>query len=207
MQGTPQPSHPSGRPPAALAVGRRLRDVRTSKGLTLRALASEVGVTASLLSQVENGQVNPSLDTLLKLAASLATPVSQFFTEDEPVLAERPADVAEHPVARVGARDLLTFPDGVTWENLLSQREPDLEWVLITYPPHMPHPPPMLRHGGKDYGLVLSGELTVALAFEQQTLGPGDAVSFDGTTPHRVWNATDEPATATWFIRNRHRAD
>jgi transcriptional regulator with XRE-family HTH domain len=203
-----QPSGaPPNRPTASLAIGQRIRDVRNAKGLSLRALATEVGVTASLLSQVENGQVNPSLDTLLGLATCLTTPVSQFFVDDHPSAPECPTSSEAQSVVRAGARDHLAFPDGVTWENLLSQSEPDLEWVLITYPPHTPDPPPMLRHGGKDYGLVLSGQLSIALAFDEQVLGPGDSIAFDGTTPHRVWNPTDQLATAAWFIRDRHRAD
>lgn len=195
---------------ASHAVGSRLRRLRNLKGLSLRALASEIGVTASLLSQVENGQVNPSLDTLLRLAAGLATPVSYFFPNDEShqetEQGPEPPERTASPVVRSAHRERLEFIDGVIWENLLPHPEPDLEWVVITYPPRAPEPPPLLRHGGNDYGLVISGEVTVALGFEEYRLSPGDSIAFDATTPHRVFNNTPASASAVWLIRNRHRS-
>ncbi|MPZ52439.1 MAG: cupin domain-containing protein [Acidimicrobiia bacterium] len=136
--------------------------------------------------------------------------MSYFFPEDDveqETKQELPAsEPSELHVVRSEHRDRLEFTDGVTWENLLPQPEPDMEWVLINYPPGAPEPPPLLRHGGKDYGMVIVGKLTVTLGFEEYGLQSGDSIAFDATTPHQISNQTTEPASAVWLIRNRHRA-
>jgi quercetin dioxygenase-like cupin family protein len=51
--------------------------------------------------------------------------------------------------------------------------------------------------------LVISGELILTLGFEEHRLGPGDAVSFDSTTPHGYRNDGTEPAVGVWFVLER----
>jgi quercetin dioxygenase-like cupin family protein len=57
-----------------------------------------------------------------------------------------------------------------------------------------------MRHPGSEYGFLLSGELVLTLGFEDMTLRPGDAVSFDSTTPHRYRNDGTEPAIGVWYV-------
>jgi quercetin dioxygenase-like cupin family protein len=57
-----------------------------------------------------------------------------------------------------------------------------------------------MRHGGSEYGYLLSGELVLTLGDEELRLGPGDAISFDSTTPHRYRNDGLEPALGVWFV-------
>ena len=61
----------------------------------------------------------------------------------------------------------------------------------------------MVRHGGREYGVIISGRLEVQVGFETYSLGPGDAVHFDSTTPHRLSNPHEEPCTAVWFVLER----
>ena len=60
-----------------------------------------------------------------------------------------------------------------------------------------------MRHTGTEFGFVISGELTLTLGFETHRLVPGDAVSFDSSTPHGYRNETDEPAVGVWFVLER----
>jgi quercetin dioxygenase-like cupin family protein len=62
----------------------------------------------------------------------------------------------------------------------------------------------MLRHGGKEYGYLLSGRLGVKIGFEEYELGPGDAISFDAQVPHRLWCIGARPAVAIWAVVRRH---
>jgi quercetin dioxygenase-like cupin family protein len=61
----------------------------------------------------------------------------------------------------------------------------------------------MMRHGGREYGHVISGRLRVQVGFEAYTLGPGDSIHFDSMTPHRLSNPYDEPCAAVWFVLSR----
>ena len=47
---------------------------------------------------------------------------------------------------------------------------------------------------------VLSGRLSLTIGFDDYVLEPGDSVSFDSTTPHRLHNEGDEPVAAVWFV-------
>ena len=57
-----------------------------------------------------------------------------------------------------------------------------------------------MRHGGKEYGYVTGGRLGVQVGFERYDLGPGDSISFDSSSPHRLWTIGDEPAEAIWVV-------
>ena len=62
---------------ADFEVGQRLRDLRATRGLSLRALAEASGVTASALSQIENGKNSPSVSTLKKILTALGTTLGE----------------------------------------------------------------------------------------------------------------------------------
>ena len=69
-----------------LQVGRRLRELRARRGLSLRALAEQSGLNYNTLSLIENGRTSPSVNTLRQLARALGAPMSAFFEQEE----ERP---------------------------------------------------------------------------------------------------------------------
>ena len=55
----------------------------------------------------------------------------------------------------------------------------------------------MMRHPGREYGVVLEGRLGVRLRFEEYALGPGDSIAFDSTQPHRLWNLESCPSSGS----------
>ena len=57
------------------------------------------------------------------------------------------------------------------------------------------------RHTSREYGIVISGTLTVQVGFEKAELGPGDSIAFDSMIPHRFWNETSDEVRCVWFIR------
>jgi quercetin dioxygenase-like cupin family protein/DNA-binding XRE family transcriptional regulator len=58
----------------------------------------------------------------------------------------------------------------------------------------------VMRHPGWEYGFLVSGGLMLTLHGENLRIGAGDAVSFEGTAPHRYFNDTPEPAVGVWFV-------
>jgi XRE family transcriptional regulator, master regulator for biofilm formation len=60
-------------------VGKRIKEIRQERGLSVRALARKLETDHSYLSKVENGKVTPSLETLVKIADALQCNVSDFF--------------------------------------------------------------------------------------------------------------------------------
>ena len=174
-------------------IGRRLRELRAARGLSLRQLAKEIDASPSLLSQVENGKVTPSVDTLYVLARALAVPVASFF--GDAAASERIATPGAW-VVRAGDRQRITLQHGVTWENLLPHEESGLRFMEIRYPPGADSGEQMLRHQGRDLFVVLEGELTFRVGFSEHRLGPGDSMSFADFQPHQLRNEGDTEARA-----------
>jgi len=61
----------------------------------------------------------------------------------------------------------------------------------------------MSHHKGREFGLILEGELIVELGFEFYTLRPGDSIIFDSMTPHRLTNQNAKPMRALWVVLNQ----
>ena len=66
-------------PQAEAEPGTAVRVLRERQGLTIAALARQVGPSAAAISQIKSGTVQPSLTTLRRLAAALGLPVFRFF--------------------------------------------------------------------------------------------------------------------------------
>jgi transcriptional regulator with XRE-family HTH domain/quercetin dioxygenase-like cupin family protein len=91
----------------------------------------------------------------------------------------------------------------VLWDLLTRDHDPGADFLEIRYDPGSSSAQHMLRHTGREYGLVLDGVLTVTLAFEEFALEPGDSIAFDSSTPHRLSNRGDVAMRAIWVVTNR----
>jgi transcriptional regulator with XRE-family HTH domain len=168
----------------AAAIGARLRDLRSARELSLRQLAKRIGASPSLLSQIENGKVTPSVDTLSLLARALAVPVAAFFGESP---AGEPG-FAGAWVVRAADRQRISLEHGVTWENLLPREEAGVRFMEIRYAPGATSGEHLLRHPGRDLFVVLAGELVFRVGFGEHRLGPGDSIAFANFEPHQLRN-------------------
>jgi transcriptional regulator with XRE-family HTH domain len=82
---------------ATAGIGERLARLRGERGVKVSALARTIGVSPSLISQIERGQSRPSVSTLFDLAQALDVPVDAFFRDGVPAVAENPAPTAPTP--------------------------------------------------------------------------------------------------------------
>jgi len=183
-------------------IGPRLRAAREARALSLRALAERVGLTASLLSQIETGQVTPSVDTLFALAEGLDLAVTYFFADVHTPLAPAPGSL----VVRRADRRRVELDHGVVWESLVPAEEPGIEWMMIHYPPGAVSAATPQRHGGRDYGVVVRGCLTARVGFADYQLQRGDAIAFDASIPHQLRNDGQAAVEAVWLVLDRHAA-
>jgi len=208
--------------PAYSELGDRLRSARTARGQSLRSLAEHVGVSPSLISQVERGLARPSVNTLYALARELDVSFDELLfadvrptagTSEIPPRPAQPADgwpASPHdPVQRAADRRSIRLASGVIWERLTTESLPNVDFLYVTYevggassPEHE-----FQRHGGQEWGYVLSGRLGVTIGFDDHVLEPGDAIALDSTKPHRLYNLGDEPVHAIWFVHGRRPVD
>src|SRR5262245_30119083 len=187
-------------------IGPRLRAQREQLGLSLRELARRIGVSASLISQIERDKVNPSVSTLYSLVRELHLGMGELFsTETAPPLSPVPAELPAPALVTADARATINLAAAVTGERLTAGGEQSVEIHRIDYNPGSESCPEdsLVRHGGKEYGYVISGRLGVQISFDRYDLGPGDSISFDSSSPHRLWTLGGLPVEAIWFVVGR----
>ena len=187
-------------------IGPRLRAQREQLGLSLRELARRIGVSASLISQIERDKVNPSVSTLYSLVRELRLGMGELFsTESAAAPLSSPAERQAPARVTADARATINLASGVTWERLTAGGDPSVEFLRVVYKPGSESCPEdsLVRHGGKEYGYVMSGRLGVQISFDHYDLGPGDSISFDSSSPHRLWTLGNQPVEAIWVVVGR----
>jgi transcriptional regulator with XRE-family HTH domain len=189
-------------------ISERLREERVKAGISQRELARRLGLSASLISQLESGQSRPSVGTLYSIVTELGVSLDRVIRgDDAPEVSE--AGVAGRngrgPLVRPGERAAIDLDSGVRWEELTAEREDDVDFLLAIYEVGGASTPDrsLIRHQGREYGYVVSGTLGIQVGFQEYELQPGDSVAFDSTTPHRLFNTGDVPVHAIWFVVGR----
>ena len=210
---------PDGDGHAASTLGGRLREKRLAQGLSLRELARRLDVSPSLVSQIETGKIQPSVRTLYAIVSELGASLDEVFAAHRRFLSVPSPDGARADgrasgagsggvlVQRAGERSVIDLESGVRWERLTARNERDVEFLHTIYPPGSESAPAdaLVRHNGREFGLVLGGRLSVTVGFESVVLEPGDSVFFESTIPHRLHNDGDEPVTAVWVVLGRQQ--
>src|SRR6185437_7697097 len=187
-------------------IGAKLREEREKRNISLRELARRVGVSPSLISQIELDRVNPSVSTLWSIVSELGMTMSEVFGET-PETAEQPATAHEvdRMVASPETRRVINLASGVRWERLTPHNDPDVEFLYVVYPVGGESSPEhaLVTHGGREYGYVSSGTLGVQVGFDEYVLGPGASIVFDSSAPHRLWTIGSTPVHAIWVVIGR----
>ena len=199
------------------AAGARLRSRRQELGLSLRELGDRVGVSASMLSQVETGRCRASVAVLYRLVNELGLTLDDLFDDSAAAPATAAADAPvtssstrrragkrapQRPVLTRGERVTIELESGVTWEKLSNAAPPGLEFILVTYRPGSSSGKSgkFSQHEGFECAYVVSGELTFHHKFDTWTLTAGDTITFDAAEPHRLENHGTEDVVAVWLV-------
>jgi transcriptional regulator with XRE-family HTH domain len=200
-------------PEALEAIGDRLREAREQRGLSQRKLAQRLGLSPSLISQLESGQTRPSVGTLYSIVTELDISLDSVIRGGDDV---RATDVVADtdgasPVVRRHERQTLDLDSGVRWEELSTISEEGVDFLRATYQVGGASTPDesLMRHHGREYGYIISGTLGIQIGFKEYTLEAGDSIAFDSERPHRLFNKGDVPVDAIWFVNGRssdHRA-
>jgi transcriptional regulator with XRE-family HTH domain len=152
-------------------IGERLLERRQELGLSLRALAEEVGLTASFLSQIERSQAEPSIRSLRKIADALGVSLFYFLVEEEAV----------SPIVRKDERKLLDLAGTkVVCELLTPSVRRKMEAMLINADPARGNIAQPLPLPTEECIVVFEGRLCVRLDDGEYELEPGDSIYFEG---------------------------
>ncbi|BAM90846.1 hypothetical protein S58_48670 [Bradyrhizobium oligotrophicum S58] len=183
-------------PAMDVAVGRRIRDLRRNRQLSLETVAARTALSIGFLSQIERGLSSPSLRVLIALADVLGVSIAALFG------ASPGGDAASDAVVTRGQQrpELKLWRTGVS-KQLLSAAGGDnkLNLFLVHLEPRGSTGDELYTHDGEEAGLVLEGEMILTVDAETWSLKQGDSFRFASRRPHRFSNpAGDAKAVVLW---------
>ncbi len=175
--------------------GEKLRSVRERKGLTLKTVAKEAGVSESLVSQIERNKVSPAIDTLLNLADVLDINLEFLFEEYR----------KNRPVKIIRKDDRRKIKDDeVVYEEIARAQEKDekngLESYIISIPPGGTTHRGSYGHLGYEFGFILLGQAEFHYESLTYSLSEGDSISFSAASPHILLNSGSTELQALWVV-------
>ena len=162
------------------AIGREVRNFREKLGLTIAELAKSSGISAGMLSKIENGATSPSLTTLQVLATALNVPITSFFIQFE----ER-RDITHVEAGRGLTIERRGTKSGHRYQLLGHSLRGDLvvEPYLITLMENA-QPYTAFQHAGIEFIYMLNGEVVYRHGDKSYLLRPGDSIFFDAGALH-----------------------
>lgn len=176
-------------------MGKRIKRRRESLGFQIKELSIKIGVTSSLISQIEKGKAYPSIVTLKKVSEALQTTVGELIGENE--------NSIKHPLVRPNERRLAKVNPGGTSSHLLSNHIPgkQIEPYIIKFSKNSNSNKIMTSNfPGQEFCFVLYGIFEVKIDGDIYILNEGDSFYFDSNKHHLFKNISDKNAELIWII-------
>lgn len=162
-----------------MQLGKRIRDLRFRRGLTVQQLAEASGLSKGFISQVENDRTSPSLATLRDLARALDTSIAFLVVED---------DAKPHVVRTQDRPQYQLGSNGSTVQILSAQPKRQIELLITELPPGNSSRGDRSYQHGEVCVLVLEGQVRLTCGDHTVTLETGDSCHYDGHVPHGFEN-------------------
>lgn len=176
-----------------LNLGKKIQAIRNGKKLSVRKLAAMTGLTASMISQIENGAVNPSIPTLRAISSALETPVYYFFKDEDT------ASVVVSPNERktLGNKN----EPSMVYELLTPDTRGEIEFCMMVIPPKTYSCREPKGHYGEEVAFFYSGEeVQLEIDGDTYTLHHEDSIRIPGSAMHRWYNPTEETVQVIFAV-------
>lgn len=172
-------------------LGRRVKQLRLQKGLTLKEIEARVGVSATHVSEVERGKTSPTVGALSKIAAALE--VNASYLIDFPI-------GQAVSVTRPGERLGITTPEHEFVFDVLTREQPyaEISLFLATINPDQKHRLHREARPGDKFLLVIDGIIEITLGTRSYVLKRGDSLHFKASQPQELKNLGDTPCRILW---------
>ena len=178
-------------------VGRKIKELRSHRHLTLEQLAQASGVSKSMLSQIERGRTNPTVATLWSLTGALGVALSDLLDSgsDGP-------DRHDIEVLKTHQTPEIQSADGKCSLRILGPIDlvSRTEWYDMTLEPGGILESEAHAPGTREHLTVLQGRLRVSNGIRHQDLEKGDTARYDADTPHTIENPGNKPARAILMV-------
>jgi transcriptional regulator with XRE-family HTH domain len=176
-------------------VGQRIRELRNSRGLTLRALAESCGLSANAISLIERGENSPTVSSLHQLATALEVSITDFFNDGDRLTAVY--------VKRDGG--LRYKSDGGVVESLgTGLPNQQLEPFRMTIEPGVGDVGTPISHPGQEFIYCLEGEIEYFVDGQKYQLAAGDSLLLESEKPHMWRNVMQASATILMIFQASH---
>lgn len=191
IQSTTNEHSAESNPVDKINVGQRLRELRATRGLSLRALAEQSGLNVNTLSLIENQRSSPSVSTLQQLAQTLQVHISAFFdTEhgDQQVVHQKE-----------GNRPRAAFTHGSIEDLGAGMPRFGAEPFIVTLAPNADSGKTPIVHTGREFIYCLEGHIAYSVDSKTYLLDPGDSLLFEAYLPHH-WKNMDATSSRNLLL-------
>jgi len=175
-------------PMGEVNVGRRLRELRAERDLSVRALAEKSSLAINTLSLIENGKTSPSVSTLQQIAAALDVPITAFFETNTPS--------TKIVYTKADSRPSADFAHGTLADLGAGMADPAVQPFVITLESNRGSGANPIVHTGHEFVYCLEGRIAYTLEERTYLLEPGDSLLFESHLPHRWQNVDAQQAQA-----------
>ena len=176
-------------------MGKRIKKKREILGFLVKELSSLIGVTPSLISQIEKGKAYPSIVTLKKIAEALRTTVGELIGENE--------NLGQHPLLKSNERRFVKKNKNGTSLHMLSYHDPSkqIEPYIIQFNKNSNSKEIMTSNfPGQEFCFVLNGKFETIVNEIQYNLNEGDGFYFNSKQAHQFKNISGKKAELLWII-------
>jgi transcriptional regulator with XRE-family HTH domain len=174
-------------------IAGNLKKYRETRNLSLEKVSQATGVSKSMLSQIENGNTNPSISTLLKIANGLRMSFTTLLKERKPPMlivdnTHMEPIVAEDQKYRL--YPLFPFESGKRFEIYYFEMEPGTHRVSEGC---------FVEHAA-EYIFVQQGLLKITVGENDSTVHADQSITFDASRQHEYTNMGNEVIKAIMML-------
>ncbi|PIC78352.1 DNA-binding protein [Sporosarcina sp. P19] len=163
-----------------MEIGSKIRDIRKRKKITIAQMSEQIGLSKGFISNIENDNTSPSLNTLQEIASFLDVPLPYLLLEKKKHM----------KVIRKAERVYTTF-NGIKIEHITTQS--GLRMMHVELPPGT-STGQAIAHEGEESHVVLKGTVLAEQGEDSVIAKEGDSFSWNASVPHFVKNIGEDEA-------------
>jgi transcriptional regulator with XRE-family HTH domain len=169
----------------SIELGKTIAQFRKMEKYTITQLAEKIKISSSMLSQIERGISNPSINTLRMLSEALQVPLFRFFT---------PTENTFNLIVKSDKRKKIVFPESpdLEYEIVSPNLSDSIGMLMLKLSPHSASATQFTKHTGEEIAYVLEGDVQLTLEKHIVNITIGDSVKIPPRMTHKWDNLTDK---------------
>jgi len=177
----------------SLGVGERIRILRSVQNRTLQEVADKCGLSKSMISKIENDKTIPSVATLVKIAQTLGTNISQLLEQDS-------WDRAVVTTLEEAEKKLVKTEKGYhifPYASVYHEKKMQPFLFVARKGEVIPHE---VSHEGEEFVFVVAGSMKMQVGDTEYVLKTGDSLYFNALQKHGIIPISEEVTYLGIFV-------